>query len=115
MKKSQISLLKIPKTLLESNQIIYYKTPIGTAKINGDELGIQSISVKEETLESSKKIPNYVNECVLQLGEYFNGTPKEFDLKLNPLETIFQKKKYGMSYYKFLTESRELIFNKQNK
>ena len=77
---------------MESNHIIYYKTPIGTAKIIGDELGIQSISVIEETIESSKEVPSYLNECILQLDEYFNGTRKEFDLKLNPQGTVFQKK-----------------------
>ena len=96
MKKSQISLLKIQKTFLESNQIIYYKTPIGAAKIIGDELGIQSISVLEDDtstpLSTQKKIPTCLQDCVEQLDDYFNGTRKEFDLKLNPQGTVFQKK-----------------------
>lgn len=69
----------------------YYKTPIGTAKIIGDENGIQSISVLEEDIESSVKIPHSLKSCVTQLSEYFSGNRKEFDLKLNPQGTDFQK------------------------
>jgi methylated-DNA-[protein]-cysteine S-methyltransferase len=77
---------------LESSQITYYKTPLGTAEIVGDNNGIQSISVTEEDVKFSKKIPNWSKNCIEQLDEYFNGTRKKFDLKLNPQGTDFQKK-----------------------
>ena len=78
-------------------QTTYYKTPLGTAKIVGDENGIQSVSVLDEDFSSalevtSIKIPDYLQECVTQLEEYFNGERVNFDLKLNPQGTIFQKK-----------------------
>lgn len=91
----QKSLLKTQKLFLESNQTIYYKTPIGTAKIVGNINGIQSISVLDEGPSIELKttiIPNYLQECVTQLEEYFNGKRTEFNLKLNPKGTDFQQR-----------------------
>lgn len=73
-------------------QTTYYKTPIGTAKIVGDENGIQSISVVDDDIETSQEIPNSLQECVLQLKQYFEGKRTTFDLRLNPQGTEFQKK-----------------------
>lgn len=70
----------------------YYKTPIGTAKIVGDENGIQSVSVLDKDIETSKEIPNCFKACIAQLDEYFAGKRTEFDLKLNPQGTEFQNK-----------------------
>ncbi|WP_440068265.1 methylated-DNA--[protein]-cysteine S-methyltransferase [Tenacibaculum discolor] len=76
-------------------QTTYYKTPIGIAKIEGDKNGIQSISVLDDDtstiLSSSKEIPAYLQDCVSQLDEFFTGTRKEFNLKLNPQGTAFQQ------------------------
>jgi methylated-DNA-[protein]-cysteine S-methyltransferase len=76
---------------LESKEIAYYKTPIGTAKIEGNENGIQSIIVVDEKLETSSNIPASLQKCVQQLDEYFSGTRTAFDLKLNPQGTNFQQ------------------------
>ncbi|MGB1283684.1 MAG: methylated-DNA--[protein]-cysteine S-methyltransferase, partial [Polaribacter sp.] len=76
-------------------QTTYYKTPIGTAKIIGDDYGIQSISVLDEDPTSfnvKENIPECLQNCVQQLAEYFVGKRTEFDLKLNPQGTPFQKK-----------------------
>ncbi len=80
---------------LESNNVTYYKTPIGTAKIVGDENGIQSISVLDDDFSTPlevTKIPTYLKNCISQLEEYFAGTRTQFDLKLNPQGTEFQQK-----------------------
>ncbi len=76
---------------MESNQTAYYKTPIGTAKIVGDKNGISSVTVIDDIKESSTEIPEILQDCVQQLDDYFNGTRKQFDLKLNPKGTVFQK------------------------
>lgn len=80
-----------------SLQTTYYKTPLGTAKIVGDENGIQSVSVLDEDFstaieETSMKTPDCLQECVTQLDQYFSGQRIDFDLKLNPQGTDFQKK-----------------------
>jgi methylated-DNA-[protein]-cysteine S-methyltransferase len=74
----------------------YYKTPIGTAKITGDERGIQSISVLDDDAVSSalitQKTPECLQECVVQLAEYFKGERDSFNLTVNPKGTAFQIK-----------------------
>ncbi|MDX8552074.1 methylated-DNA--[protein]-cysteine S-methyltransferase [Tenacibaculum sp. 1B UA] len=72
-------------------QTTYYKTPIGITKIEGNENGIQSISVIDDDIENPTKVPTCLQECVTQLDEYFAGTRTAFDLKLNPKGTVFQQ------------------------
>lgn len=66
------------------------QTPLGIAKLEGDENGITALSVVEEGLPSSI-IPFYFHEAVTQISAYFSGERKEFDLVLNPKGTDFQK------------------------
>lgn len=74
----------------------YYKTPIGIAKIIGDTNGIQSVSVlKDDEISQEllhQKTPECLQDCVLQLQEYFNGKRASFNLTVNPKGTSFQKK-----------------------
>lgn len=77
---------------MESKQTTYYKTPIGIAKIEGDENGIQAITVLDDEIVFVEEIPNYLKDCVQQLDEYFKGTRSTFNLKLNPKGTPFQQK-----------------------
>lgn len=92
MPKSQ---LKTQKIFLESNRSTYSKTPIGIAKIVGNENGISEISVFDENSETQKllgqPIPDCLKDAAHQLAQYFNGTRKQFDLKLNLQGTVFQK------------------------
>ncbi len=76
----------------DSTDITYLKTPIGTAKIVGNKNGIISVSVIDIEIEVSKTVPDSLKNCVLQLKEYFAKDRTEFDLKLNPNGTDFQKK-----------------------
>ncbi len=77
---------------MEYKQLAYYKTPVGTAKIVGDANGIISISIIDEAIETSKEIPTSLQDCVQQLDDYFKGSGKQFNLKLNPQGTEFQKR-----------------------
>ncbi|MBF2707325.1 methylated-DNA--[protein]-cysteine S-methyltransferase [Flavobacterium soyangense] len=67
------------------------KTPLGIAKIVGDENGISLISVTDEG-ETSATIPIILQEAVSQLNEYFDGKRINFTFKLNPAGTEFQQK-----------------------
>ena len=69
----------------------YLKTPLGIAKIMGDENGVSVISIIEEA-EASTTIPNVLQEAVSQLQEYFEGNRNDFTFKLNPAGTEFQQK-----------------------
>ena len=80
---------------MNNKKSTYYKTPIGIAKIIGDEKGIESVSVLDEDAIADKilnqKTPTCLQDCVTQL-EYFAGNRIHFNLKLNPKGTEFQKK-----------------------
>lgn len=72
-------------------KITYIQTPLGIAKIVGDKEGISEILVSNEG-EVSETIPKELNECVLQLQQYFAGNRTSFTFKLNPKGTNFQQK-----------------------
>ena len=68
------------------------KSPLGFTKINGNEAGIASVTVLNSEEKKTDIIPIELEDCVIQLNEYFEGSRKQFDLKLNPQGTSFQKK-----------------------
>lgn len=69
----------------------FIKTPLGIAKIMGDEMGISVISVSDEG-EITKKIPEVLQDSIFQLQDYFEGKRIDFTFKLNPSGTEFQQK-----------------------
>jgi len=77
--------------LKRMSKTAFINSPLGITKIVGDENGVSIISVLSEG-EHSTKIPNELQEAVSQLQEYFEGKRKDFDFKLNPKGTDFQKK-----------------------
>lgn len=73
-------------------EIAFLKTPVGIAKIEGDELGIQSISVLDAQENTPEAIPVVLEDCAYQLREYFEGVRKKFNLPLQPQGSDFQKR-----------------------
>ncbi len=69
----------------------YLTTPLGIAKLCGDSDGLASVSVLGEAAHAGHSIPEPLEDACYQLKEYFEGRRKEFDLKLNPQGTPFQK------------------------
>lgn len=67
-------------------------TPLGVAEITGSEFGISKIKVLDTGTETSEEIPKVLQPAVEQLQAYFNGEIRDFDLKLDPSGTPFQKK-----------------------
>jgi len=67
------------------------KSPFGYTKIVGDEHGISSIIVLNSEEKESEVIPEELQDCVIQLNDYFEGKRTVFNLKLNPEGTDFQK------------------------
>jgi methylated-DNA-[protein]-cysteine S-methyltransferase len=66
-------------------------SPLGYVKIFGDDNGIASISILNSEEIITQDIPNSLKTCALQLQEYFKGKRQQFQLKLNPKGTEFQK------------------------
>lgn len=70
------------------------RSPLGLTKIIGDSDGISQVSVLNTDITEDKVtdiIPEELEDCAIQLQEYFEGIRTSFDLKLNPEGTEFQK------------------------
>ncbi len=72
-------------------QICFINTPLGIAKIQGDENGISIISILSEG-ELTIEIPKNLQNAVSQIQEYFDGKRIDFTFKCNPKGTEFQQK-----------------------
>jgi len=67
-------------------------SPLGYTKIVGDEEGVSEITILNSEEKETDIIPIELEDCVIQLQEYFEGTRSVFNLVLNPQGTTFQKK-----------------------
>lgn len=74
----------------------YISTPLGSAKLEGDENGLNTVTVLEQDEPESEIIPEVLVDAVYQLNEYFEGKRQNFDLLLNPEGTEFQKKVWSL-------------------
>lgn len=72
----------------------HIQTPLGIAKVVSDNTGILEISVVDDDFEitNAVDIPQNLQDCLLQLEEYFAGQRTEFNLILTPKGTDFQQK-----------------------
>lgn len=68
------------------------ETPVGFLNLSTDNEKLYTVSFSATPVTSSKYVPAVIQQCVSQLEEYFDGSRKEFDLKLNLAGTTFQKK-----------------------
>lgn len=71
---------------------IVINSPLGFVLIEGNENGVSKISVTSDEVVLSVNIPKIFNEVVKQLNEYFGGNRVDFQFKMNPMGTEFQKK-----------------------
>lgn len=78
---------------MKSNTLetVYINTPLGTCKVRGCVQGVSEVSILDNKGTISETIPDFLQECVNQLEEYFNGSRKVFELKLNYKGTRFQQ------------------------
>ncbi|WP_165749797.1 methylated-DNA--[protein]-cysteine S-methyltransferase [Cellulophaga sp. Z1A5H] len=70
----------------------YIKTPLGIAKLVGNEEGISEFIVLNSEEIVTDVIPEVLEDAVYQINEYFEGKRKAFSLDLNPEGTDFQKR-----------------------
>jgi len=68
------------------------KSPLGYTKIVGDADGISQVTVLNSEEKETDVIPIVLEDCVMQLQEYFEGLRTQFNLKLNAQGTDFQKR-----------------------
>lgn len=72
------------------------KSPLGYTKIIGDEDGISEVTILNSEEKETDIIPIELEDCVIQLQEYFEGSRSEFNLILNPQGTPFQKSVWSL-------------------
>jgi methylated-DNA-[protein]-cysteine S-methyltransferase len=70
----------------------FIPTPLGIAKVEGDENGLTAITVLDSETPLTDIIPETLQDAVYQLNEYFQGQRQHFELSLNPEGTEFQQK-----------------------
>jgi len=76
-------------------------SPLGKLTLESDGKALTRIRLPEEEWEADPKVrrvrkPDFFKDAAVQLGAYFRGEGKEFDLELNPLGTPFQKKVWDL-------------------
>lgn len=72
--------------------IVYYRTPVGIAKITAEDDFITAITINDnddEIIEDPK--PAVLKLAIDQLAEYFAGKRKKFDLPIKQSGTDFQQ------------------------
>ncbi len=75
----------------ELMETAFVKTPVGIARIEGDENGISAISILDDEVEITSKVSKNLKKAATELSEYFNGKRQDFTFLMNPKGTEFQK------------------------
>lgn len=70
----------------------YLQTPLGSILISGTNTFITSVEFVSDEDEPGETVPDILLQCKRELEEYFAGKRKEFEVKIKPEGTIFQKK-----------------------
>lgn len=79
---------------METIYSAYLSSPVGTIEITGNEQGIRSIEFMSDPSHpiTGEPVHPSLQAAHTQLQEYLDGERKEFDFKLDPAGTDFQKK-----------------------
>src|SRR5690554_2890144 len=67
-------------------------SPVGKLQLTADADGLTAIRFLDSEELLSEEIPNALEEVVKQLHEYFDGKRQDFNLRLSPQGTDFQKR-----------------------
>ena len=62
---------------------LYVHSPVGWLLVEGSVRGVTAIQFKSQRDEDSAEIPRALQECAVQLREYFAGKRKHFDVLLD--------------------------------
>jgi methylated-DNA-[protein]-cysteine S-methyltransferase len=75
----------------------YYDSPLGILEISGTDSYLTSVGFQDAVKKASPKLPitektgQPIEDCILQLNEYFAGTRQKFDLPIRHEGTVFQQ------------------------
>ena len=71
--------------------IAFYQSEIGLVRITASDKGIHTIYFVEDQ-PHPETVPDFLQDCVQQLDEFFQGKRRDFDLPLAPQGTAFQQR-----------------------
>lgn len=71
---------------------LFYRTPLGVARITDDDGFISAISIRDEDIEVNEPETDLLKTVALQFDEYFAGKRKDFDFPIKQAGTDFQQK-----------------------
>ena len=72
-------------------KVSYYYSPIGYLEIGGTDENIVSVNFLDANPARDAQVSPLLEDCIQQLGEYFQKKRQKFDLPLLPEGTSFQK------------------------
>jgi len=70
-------------------QRAFLRTPIGYLEVTGSDMGIRTLEFLDFRVRP-EHVPAFLKDCVTQLEEYFHGTRRQFDVKLDLRGSPFQ-------------------------
>ena len=78
----------------------WFECPVGRLLLEGDDRGLSHVQIETRTHDvapdaSAAEDAGQFSDAIGQLGAYFAGELREFDLKLNPQGTAFQRRAWG--------------------
>ena len=76
---------------IDHREYLIIDSPIGFLRITGNDQHIFEITFVDTEVGSTQSPPKTVQNCSIQLKEYFAGERKSFDLSLKPAGTEFQQ------------------------
>jgi len=82
----------VPDFFMENIFKTTVQTPIGYLELTTDHDYLLSVTFTDNYLQPSGYQPNILMETAKQIGEYFRGIRKVFNLNLQPAGTDFQMK-----------------------
>jgi methylated-DNA-[protein]-cysteine S-methyltransferase len=74
----------------------YYDSPLGILEISGTDSYLTSVGFQDAVKKATPKLPitektgQPIEDCILQLNEYFAGSRQKFDLPIRHEGTVFQ-------------------------
>ena len=76
---------------MEQEYTAYYDSPIGLIEITGAQDSLATLYFVDER-SPEFETSEYLQKCIKQIDEYFQGKRKEFELNLRPEGSDFQNK-----------------------
>lgn len=77
---------------------LHYKSPLGILEIIGNEKSLLGLHFVDKSEKDDPNAPACLEDCRLQLDEYFKGKRRAFNIKTELMGTEFQQKVWKELY-----------------